>query len=116
MYTINVYNYSFQSKENIQHLLDQLIAQISFSNYDFYSHQFIEKSSNPNEKVLYIFIMNQSYYFHIKFCINSHSNILNSIEFEKMILSTKTNKEFETNKYVSTNNFSKILKTIMNLL
>lgn len=115
MYTINFYEHSFQSKENIQYLLDQLITQIRLLNYQF-NYTELYNPDDYNETILYIFTMNSSAYFHIKLHINVHSNILNSIKFEKINFPKEKNKDFQTDHYSATDNFTQILETIINLL
>lgn len=108
MYIIQLKQYSFQSNENIQHFLDQILIQSTLLEY------YIELYSlNPiyDENIMYqLSITDVEYYLFIKFFVDKITNQLNVINFRyyhqnDMLLELRGEK-----------NFHYIFQNIINLL
>lgn len=106
MYTIQLSKFQFQSKENIQPLIDQLITLATLSGCKVRYGNF----NALTIRVFHLFISNQKQKIIIKFFVDYHSNIIRTIQIQKMNLETLISEIEEANI-----NFHQLLKPLIKL-
>lgn len=119
MYTINIKQYTFQSNENIQPLIDSFIIQTTFLNYKIKYRYFSFGLISPYYDLETISVRLRKDYFNesiiIHFFINPDTKILEAIHCKKLKITKKLKPEPIFEKTI-TKNFSTSFQIISEIL